>query len=29
MVRAGLFLNLTGIVIVTIIALYIAPNALV
>jgi len=29
MVRAGLFLNLTGIVIVTIIALYVAPNALV
>ena len=29
MVRAGLFLNLTGIVIVTIIALYLAPNALV
>ena len=28
MVRAGLFLNLTGIVIVTIIALYLAPNAL-
>ena len=29
MVRAGLVLNLIGVVIVTIVALYLAPNALV